>query len=163
MKFINYCIVLMKPTQEAINEVHRISEITPNILDAKGIVIATFISALEPKELNEWFTANSFNFLLFDLNPESSGFNLVNKKLHNGLFSFLETGQLENKEIEFLDAIINATKNKVEKAVREKVIGEKEIESMSTEEKSDLFNKLLDSGIENLSENDKKLLQLLAK
>jgi hypothetical protein len=39
----------------------------------------------------------------------------------------------------------------------------KNIEKMSPSEKQDLLNELIDSGLDNLTEEDKKLLPLLAK
>ncbi len=159
IRFIKYCIVIMKDTTGVIDEIKRISETTPNILDAKGIVIATFTSAIEPKELNDWFVGNGFNFLFFELNTESCGFNIINKRLHDGLFGFLED-DLEDKEVKFLDLISSAVENTISAKSN---LTEAEINSMSEHEKRELCDKMLDKGIENLSEDDKKLLQLLVK
>ena len=42
-------------------------------------------------------------------------------------------------------------------------ITEETISKMTSKEKEILFNKLLDNGTENLTDNDKKILPLLAK
>ena len=89
MLFRNYCIVVMGNTVGVVKEIHKVSEIEPNVLDAKGLLIATFSSVVEPKELTAFFTLNKRNFLLFDLNPNNSGFNIQKKEISNGLFSFL--------------------------------------------------------------------------
>lgn len=165
MRFINYCVIVMKDTHGVIDEIKRISETVPNILDAKGILIATFTSAIEPKELNDWFTSNGFNFLFFELNPDSSGFNLMNKKLHEGLFGFLNNDSeynVKDKEAKFMD-LLASTVDKTKGGNCASLLTEKDINAMSETQKRELCDKMLDSGIENLSENDKKLLQLLVK
>ena len=55
MKFRNYCIVVMGDTLGVQAEIQKISETTPNVLDAKGILISTFSSLVELNELKEWF------------------------------------------------------------------------------------------------------------
>ena len=159
MRFINYCVIVMKDTTGVIEEIRRISETVPNVLDAKGILIATFTSAIEAKELNDWFSTNGFNYIFFELNPDSSGFNLVNKKLHDGLFGFLNDN-LSDKENKFLDLVSNEFNGLI---LDKKIITEHDISVMSDIEKRELCDKMLDKGIENLNENDKKLLQLLVK
>ena len=67
MKFRNYCVVIMGNTQNVFCEIEKVSETPPNVLDGGGIVVATFSSAIEIKELSEWFKLNNRNFLVFDL------------------------------------------------------------------------------------------------
>ena len=72
MKFRNYCVVIMGNTTGVVPEIDKVSESKPNILDAKGIVIGTFTSFMEPNELSEWFKSNDRSFLVFDLNLDNS-------------------------------------------------------------------------------------------
>ena len=58
MEFKNYCIVVMGDTLGVQSEIQKISETTPNILDAKGILISTFSSIANVDELTEWFKSN---------------------------------------------------------------------------------------------------------
>lgn len=90
MKFRNYCIVVMGDTQNVLSEIIKVSETKPNVLDAKGILIATFSSVAEPRELTDYFKLNGRNFLLFDLNSENSGFHMVKNEINEGLFGFLK-------------------------------------------------------------------------
>lgn len=90
MKFRNYCIVVMGNTKDVLAEIIKISEIKPNVLDAKGVLIATFSSIAEPKELTEYFKSCNRNFLIFDLNPENSGFHITKPDINEGLFGFLK-------------------------------------------------------------------------
>ena len=90
MKFRNYCIVIMGNTQDVLGEIIKVSDTKPNVLDAKGILIATFSSVADPRELTDYFKLNGRNFLIFDLNSENSGFHMVKNEINEGLFGFLK-------------------------------------------------------------------------
>ena len=177
MKFKNYCVIIMGNTEGVFKEIEKISDTKPNILDAKGIVIATFTTFVDVKEISAWFMLNNRSFLVFELNPDSSGFLITKKEVHEGLFGFLgQTNEehLDSKTFEFLKAMTSPDqpiKNKktenIQDAViveeEEKVLSETDIEKMTKSEKEELMNQLMDNGVENLTENDKKILPLLAK
>jgi hypothetical protein len=167
MKFRNYCIVLIGDTKAVYPEINKVSEGKPNILDGKGMVIATFTSFLDPIELTDYFTLNNRNFLLFDLNKENSGYHITKPELHKGLFGFLKDMDeevLKNKSIDFLNVLQETpTTACTETLVAKCLITEKEILVMTKLEKQDLFNKIIDAGVENLTEHDKKILDLLVK
>lgn len=90
MKFRNYCIVVMGDTRDVIGEIIKVSETKPNILDAKGVLIATFSSVAEPRELTDYFKLNGRNFILCDLNSKNSGFHMMKDEINEGLFGFLK-------------------------------------------------------------------------
>lgn len=90
MKFRNYCIVVMGDTKNVLGEIIKVAETKPNVLDAKGILIATFSSVAEPRELTDYFKLNGRNFLLFDLNSENSGYHMIKDEINEGLFGFLK-------------------------------------------------------------------------
>jgi hypothetical protein len=178
MRFRKYCVIILKNTEKAIEEIDKICEGVPNILNGGGMIIATFISALEPKEINDWFISNERNFLFFELNPDSSGYNIINEKLNTALFGFLKNDDLDLKRDNFLREInlSSATTNNVVRAVNVKKITKPKVEvkitatdiaDMGEVEKRKLFDKILDNanqnGVIKLSNYDKKLLQLLAK
>jgi hypothetical protein len=153
-------------------EIIKVSEIKPNVLDAKGILIATFSSIIEPSELTEWFTSRNRSFLLFDLNETSSGFNITKKEIHEGLFGFLKNLNVDQLNEDFLRSIQLSSETKVTKAENKKtqkeaknknLLDKAKIEKMSNHEKDELLNQLIDNGLEKLSEHDKTLLYLLAK
>jgi hypothetical protein len=153
-------------------EIMKVSEIKPNVLDAKGILIATFSSIIEPSELTEWFTSRNRSFLLFDLNETSSGFNITKKEIHEGLFGFLKNLNVDQLNEDFLRSIQLSSETKVTKAENKKtqkeaknknLLDKAKIEKMSNHEKDELLNQLIDNGLEKLSEHDKTLLYLLAK
>jgi hypothetical protein len=172
MKFRNYCIVVMGNTSGVQSEIAKICEGDPNVLDAKGILIATFTSFAEPNELTAWFTENNRNFLIFDLDKENSGFNITKKEIHDGLFGFLKLVNTSEMNDNFLKTVSLSSDTKemksAKKSTRNSVknnnkLDLKNIEKMSPSEKQNLLNELIDSGLDNLTEEDKKLLPLLAK
>lgn len=178
MKMRNYCVVIMGNTDNVKIEIEKVSDSETNILDAKGIIIATFSSFIEPNEMTEWFKLNNRSFLLFDLDPSTSGYNIAKKEIHEGLFGFLEqnnTKVLGDKVDEFLKSVrkykfsgdsmtYSTAKEKISDAeVVTDVITESDIAKMTPLEREDLLNKIMDNGVENMSENDKKILPLLVK
>lgn len=161
MTFRNYCIVVIGQTSGVEAEITKVSETTPNLFDAKGLFIATFSSFMEPVELTEWFTECNRNFMVFDLNEENSGFNITNKSIHRGLFGFLGNVNVDEMNQKFMDVIVDS-KTEVIQSVTNKLDHEK-IKKMGETERQNLLNDLIEFGLENLSEEDKKLLPLLAK
>jgi hypothetical protein len=170
MKFRNYCVVVMGETKEVFPEIVMISETTPNVLDAKGILIATFSSIAEPKELTDYFKLNGRNFFLFDLNPENSGYYIAKDEINEGLFGFLKDMDSENlkqktdnliQEISSTTVTNRAVKVKKSRTAKEEYTMA-ELDNMSPKDKNDLMNRLIDKGVDNLSEYDKELLSKLS-
>lgn len=164
--FKNYCIVVMGDTVGAQDEIVRVSEINPNVLDAKGILIATFSSIIEANELTEWFTSRNRSFLLFEINDKTSGYNIVKKEIEKGLFGFLKNVDIDKMNEEFLKTVDVTSKTKKVKKETNKIknkLNSSAIEKMTQKEKNDLLNDLIDMGLENLSEEDRTLLHLLVK
>ena len=182
MKFRNYCLIVMGvigDSEKVILEIEKVSETKPNILDAKGVLISTFTSVATPQELNNWFKDNKLNlsFLVFDLDKKVSGFHITKKEIHDGLFGFLNSFNIDNKTEELLRALdINVTSttktninsfgpiNNLSKGkIKEETYTESTISKMTEHQKLELTNKILDKGVKNLTYEDKNLLQLLAK
>jgi hypothetical protein len=172
MRFINYCLVVMGDTKNVLLEIEKISETKPNVLDAKGVLIATFSSVASPQELTNWFTENNRNFLIFDLDKNVSGFNITKKNIHDGLFGFLSKIDLNSRSEELLRALdlsSNTITNITGYSSNIKITQSKEkypeinVSKMTSLEKKELMDRLIDNGVDKLSEDDKKLLQLLAK
>jgi hypothetical protein len=170
MKFRNYCLVVMGETDNIQPEIFKISETHPNVLDSKGIVIATFTSVVEPKELTDYFKSRNRNFLIFDLDAENSGFNINRKDIHNSLFGFLNEmteNILKKKSDDLIQEVTSTTKSNISHKVntiikKDKKILIEDIDNMSPKDKNDLMNKLIDKGVNNLSEYDKKILKKLS-
>jgi hypothetical protein len=154
----------MGDTLNVLPEIERVSDSKVNVLNAKGILIATFSSNFEPCELTEWFKDNGRSFLVFDLNSENSGFHITRKEVHEGLFSFLNDTDLEEKARELLHSIEDArTIDNITKTKKVKVLTEADIAKMTKIEKQEMFDKILDKGADNFTENDKKIMPFLVK
>lgn len=96
IKFRNYCIIVIgKNLANVLAEIVQVAESTPNIMDGKGLVIATFTSNVEPRELTEYFKGNNRSFMLFDLEEENSGVFIDKEEIHEGLFGFLKYNTLD--------------------------------------------------------------------
>jgi len=91
MVFKDYCIVIMGETEGALVEIKKICDDNPKVLNAKGILIATFNSVADAKELEDYFTSLDRSFFLFEVGAENTGYNIKNKKIHEGLFSHIES------------------------------------------------------------------------
>ena len=172
MKFRNYCVVIMGNTKGVLPEIENISQSQPNYMDAVGILIATFTSSVELNELTDWFKGNGRNFLLFDLSPNSSSCHITKKTIHDGLFGFLEKAGVKNLDLlsmDLLKTIKLTSDTKDDKAtIRASVkpkrkIRKEDVEKMSKSDREEMINDIIDNGIENLTEEDKKLVKLLAK
>jgi hypothetical protein len=160
-------MVVVGNTKAVYPEIDKISEGKPHYLDGKGMIIATFTSFMDPTELTDYFMSNDRNFLLFDLNTENSGYFITKPEIHESLFGFLkdmDEQELKNKSEEFLTVLKSDSSTAYTETVATKcLVTEKDIQLMSKVEKQDLFNQIIDSGVENLTEYDKKILDLLVK
>lgn len=160
MKFKNYCVLLMGRTEGSALEIEKISDSKPNILNAKGLVIATFTSFVSVQEISAWFKMNKRSFFVFELNDETSDCFIDKVAIQEGLFGFLKNvdkDKLEEKTTEFLGAV------GVEVPKVENELTESDIMGLTQDEKDDLLNKFIDNGCENLTEEDKKIINLLSK
>lgn len=175
MKFRPYCMLVIGDTIGVLDEIKKISETDPITIDGKGLFIATFISASSPNELTEFFKLDKRNFVLFELNQETSGVNIMKPETHEGLFGFLKTFKQESID-DMTDRLMNDIKLtsdtrdfkssiKKRKIVDVKVakITKDEIAKMSEKQKQALLDEMIDSGLKNLTEEDKEILELLAK
>lgn len=166
MKFKNYCVVFMGFLEGLGPEIEKISESKPNILDAKGIIIATFTSLVEVQELSAWFTMCKRSYLVFELNEENAAWSINKPDIQEGLFGFLKKldgKELDTKTSDFLKTIAVDVK-KIEPIEEVEVeLTEADIESFTKNEKEELLNKYIDNGLENLTEKDKNIMRILSK
>jgi hypothetical protein len=167
MKFKNYCVVFMGDTTNALLEISQVSEIPPNIIDAKGIFIATITSGLNVGEISDFFNTCGKSFLVFELDGKTSGVKITKDILHDKLFGFLNTNnkqKLSEKSDNFLQSIkisSDTTNNKT--TIKEIPITKNMVNKMSISEKEELQNKIIDKGVSNITEQDKIILDYLWK
>lgn len=150
MEFKSYCIIMLGEVSGGIDEIIKISE-SQKYLEGKGILISTFTTVSTLNELKSFFESYDRNFVLFELN--NFAVNFTNKKISNHLFLDYENlGGL-------MDTILT---NRINRVIDESTTINS-IESISKDNSSDLINKLLEKGVENLTEEDKTIIQKLAK
>lgn len=171
MEFRNYCITIMGDTENVLGEILKIAETEPNIMDANGILVSTFTSALSPRELTDYFKENKRNFLIFDMNQDNSGYYFIKKDINDGLFGFLKNMD-ENGLKEKMDGLIqeissSTVTNKAQKITTKKPqiqtkITAMDVSKMSLKDKNDLMNQILTKDGKNISDSDREILDILS-
>lgn len=184
MIFKHYCAVFFNPTDGLNEEVSKICEEAPRVMKGKGISIYTFTSIVEAPILTDFFKSYDRNFLLFDLSKENSGFNFIDKVKENDLFGFINTSE-SSKDFEklsntLMDDILNY--NKADIDMSESIINytfknnthpnlnsdtetnplDEIGDNLSNDEINDRMNKIIDKGVNNLTDQDKKILEKLS-
>lgn len=177
MKFRNYCAVIMgkfdKPM--VLEQIKLISEAPVNSIapDNGGIMIATFTAVLEPAEIGAILDSLGLNNFIFDLDTKSSSVHMQNQMLQEGLFGIIsKNGELEDMTNRLLRDISMSSstrnQNSPPKAPKAKKPQnnhptEEEIGKMTKDEKDNWLNRFIDNGLENLTDSEKKIIELLAK
>lgn len=182
MKFKDYCIIVLGLTEGAKLEIRKVSQTAPNFLDAKGVVIATFTSILTTQELTEYFKSLERNFMVFDLDVNSSGVNFTKEETHEALFGHLKTNAnfaLEEMTNNLIDEIrktsgfkpintsgetpsldVRLEEKNVKPKVRKRDVN---LTELTIDEASIMFDEIIDKGVDNLTDDDKELLGKLTK
>ena len=187
MKFRNYGIVVMGNMESVKDDIIKIAETAPRYIDAKGVLIATFASVMEPAELKDFFNFNGRSFFLFDLDDQNSGYHMDNEKLHKHLFGYLINQGDQLKEMsERLMTDISATtketkgvatdnipddvKQAMIKSSKERGTSKKKksspkihINDMSKKERENVVNGILDKGFSKLTNSDKSILKKISE
>ena len=164
MEFKNYCIIVMGQTDGILNEVNKISEKILGSMDAKGLVIITFVANSEVGELSDFFKEYKRNFVLFVLDDNVSGYNFLKNDIQNELF-----GNLQPNELKIMtDKLLKEVKtNEIDKNLIKdktlKTLTDEELSNLSEDEKEEKINEIIDKGINNLNDYDKDILDKLTK
>lgn len=187
MKIFNYCVVFFVPLHGTTDDIYDISIDSHRIMKGKGISLISFSSTYGVKEISKILKNNERNFLIFNLDDEMSGFNLTDKEKESEFFGFINNvdsfEQLKKNSDDLLDDLsktnfkhdLESTNNFEE--TYNYLYGKKtplnydfnnefldiDFENLSSDEKNYLINGIIDKGIENLNDNDKKVLNRLSK
>lgn len=172
IEFNNYCIVVLgEKTEDAEPRINKIAESKPKLLKSKGIVMATFKSALRTNELTEYFKTAELNFLIFEINGKTSGYRLLNDRIENLLF-----GEYKSPSEIFKNATNNLIKEikktcDIENTVKTKVFESKinndveyvdnMINNLTPDDAKEMVDKILDKGYNNMTDYDKEVLKKL--
>lgn len=167
MKFRDYCLVIMGDKKNTLSEIIKISESKPSYLDAKGLMILTFTSIMGVEEITDYLKNGNVNFLIFDLDKSKSGVNFIKPEINDGLFGFInnddrnnflnEKSQLLQHEIEYTSGSTGTFVNQ-----ESSTLNIDDIQNLTLEERDYWIDTIINKGVNNLSDYDKKLLNNLS-
>jgi hypothetical protein len=189
IEFKEYCVIVLSTVEGVKDEITRISNSKINFINAKGIVMATFKSSFTVKEIETYLTDNQRNFLLYEVDESKCGYNFIDDKLKNALFtdsseakrkSEVKSTQLLNKMIlDSMKTTIDAkglikgskTHSEISDKLRKSINGGNsgnskvvvDIETMGKEQLNELMDEILNKGPEDMTIKDKEMLEKIAK
>jgi hypothetical protein len=157
--FRAYCIIVLGGNIGDIkSEIEKFSETKIQFIQTDTVFIGTFVSLADTYELKEFFRETDRNFFIFDLDDNVSAFGLSKPEIEEGLFGFLKNLNLDDMNENFMS--VNHISGQT---IQSNASILSDIEEMSPSDKESLMNKILDKGLNNITEYDKKILNLLAK
>lgn len=157
--FRAYCIVVIGGNVSDIkSEIEKFSETKIQFIETKTVFIGTFVSLADTYELKEYFRETGRNFFIFDLDDNVSAFGISKPDIEEGLFGFLKHLDLDAMNEKFMS--VNYVSGQT---IQNSSNNLPDIEKMSPSDKENLMNKILDKGLDKITEDDKKILSLLAK
>lgn len=178
MFITKYCAIFFNPTSTLDKEVNRIVHSTYNKIGGNGLSIYTFSSGLDIPMLKDYFESLDRNFLVFNLDKENAGFNITDKEKESLLFGFIndddEVSKYESLSNELMDELLSESKktNKIESTPNlDYVVISKDLNydenvinynNLTKEEINNELNKIIDKGLNNLTDKDKKMLDKLS-
>lgn len=153
-------------------EIGKVSEIRPNILSGGDIIVTTFISAMEPDEIKEYFRQSNRSFIIFDLDQDGTGFHLAVPqfmyKLYSGIMS-IDLDEMNRHMYAQMRTVENYNINdeSIEDAdiIEEHAFHDDEIidfSGWSKSDKEDYLNEIIDKGPSNWTVKDKRRMQELS-
>lgn len=170
LEFKNYCVMFMGvfDAKEVKDLITGYSEKSANFVDAKGVMICTFTSAFTIKEIEYGLKTFGVNFFAFELNRETSAYHIIKKDIHDGLFSFVDKIKLSDISKDLREQILSSQSTLKNKDViyvkpEKTSLTIDDVKKMSKKEKENLWNKIIDNGVENMSEEDKIILKFLSE
>lgn len=168
MIFKNYCIVALGDIDGIIDIIKRVSENQPRKLEQKGVLICTFSSVMTVSEIKETINVDGKTFFIFEVGTDTAAYKIGRDDIHDQLFK-----QIEDTTSVFLKTLTSNLMmsinddNKVSGDTRNIPItvdyGDVAISELTESEINEEIDNLLDKGLDNLTDNDKKRWELLTK
>ena len=156
----NYCLILLGAENHSIDDILRISETTPNTMayHSQDVIVATFSSYLNIREVTEYIKSYDINFFVFEVNDKNFGRNITDEETDNELFSFISSPSIHTpKANSFSNEDINLIRKSF-KNVKPKI--KFDIEDFYDEDDvEETINAILDKGYKNITEGDKIFIQ----
>lgn len=164
-----YCLIGMDNIEEIKEDLEIISDSVANFATGKNLIIATFSSALNIIEIEEFLNLHERAYIIFELLPATYSANLVIDKFQKALFG----GKIDNSEFIQLFSV----RNNMEKTMKEfkdgdfeNVLGKIKTNIKNTEEAllveptvDEILDKISDKGIDTLTKIEKEILNNQSK
>lgn len=159
IELTNYCIAILGTVDGVKGEINKVSDNSPKYMEAKGLLIGVFKSAMRVNELNDYFKLNGRSFLIFVMGENNYGAHL-NEKLNNFLFSGLIPDSEPNKIVEFVEG---SSINSPNTAKINKLEPKIDYSQLNQVQKQQYIDKILDKisikGIESLTKEEMEFLK----
>ena len=155
----NYCLILLGAENHSIDDILRISETTPNTMayNSQDVIVATFSSYLNIREVTEYIKSYNINFFVFEVNDKNFGRNVTDEETDNELFSFISSPSIH---IPKANSFSNEDINLIRKSFNSLPKLILDIEDYYDEEDvEETINAILDKGYKNITEGDKIFIQ----
>lgn len=159
-----YCLIGMDNIDEIKEDLEIISDSVANFATGENLIIATFSSALNIIEIEEFLNINERAFIIFEMLPATFSANLIIEKFQKTLFG----GKIDNSEFIGLFNVRNNMEDTMKKFSEDNMEGileELHTNIKNTEEAilieptvDEILDKITDKGIKSLSEIEKEIL-----
>lgn len=116
IELIDYCVVVLGRVEGAKDEISKVSQTPPKYMDAKGLVISVFKSAMNTRELTDYFKLSGRTFLLFELGDDNFGVHL-NEKFNRFLFGGL-ISEITEEEEDISKDVLDTLENNMRREAR---------------------------------------------
>ena len=167
-KFKNYCIIVLGRVDGVIDEISEITDFDVNFLEHTNVVVATFSTDFKISKIKKHFDSYNRGYFLFELGIDNYAVNVgdTNNAIYNQLFKQFEnggdiSGNIETKD--FLDKLAGKPPiNITDITDITEIKGEEvDIDSLTSDERKEMVNEIIDKGVENFTKKDKELLTKL--
>lgn len=161
MEFNNYCLIVLGNISNVEKTLVTITEEEMKFVSGKGFFMARFMSILSPEEIKNCFIGEKSSAIVFKLSSECSSIELSDKKKQEYLFKEIIKEDIPNQLTENYGSMIDIDKKEIKSIELEnkKIM----VENMDKSSRKEIMDEIIDKGIDNLTEDDKIILELLIK
>lgn len=159
-----YCLIGMDNIDELKEDLEIISDGVANFATGENLIIATFSSALNIIEIEEFLNINERAFIVFEMLPATYSANLIIDKFQKALFGGKidnsEFGELFNIRNNMEDTMRQFSEDNMEGILDELHINIKHVEDATLIEPTvdEILDKITDKGINTLTTREKEIL-----
>lgn len=153
----DYCLMLLGAENHPIDDILRISETIPNTMayNSQDVIVATFSSYLNIKEVTTYIKSYNINFFVFEINTNNFGRNITDAETDKELFGFIKPKRKTREEFQ----------ERIQELFDNPELARKFFQNDRVEEQyqdaEEIINSILDKGYKNITEGDKKTIQRL--